>query len=720
MTKLRDLLWRTMALWLPVLVIAGAGVARVEDPLLVSTLRNSVFDAYQRWKPREYQEMPVKILDIDEESLRRLGQWPWPRTLMADIVQRLGDLGVAVVTFDIVFAEEDRTSPSRLRGELPPSRDLERFLDALPDHDEEFSRALQGVPAVAGFALTDAEGASDPPKPKWGVATAGGDPLPYLLTFDNALSPLPKIIEGAAGLGAINFVPTVDGVVRQVPLLLASRGQIFPSLSAETLRVAQGAKTFIVKSVGASGEGGYGAATGITHIKIGQLPVPTDAEGRVWIHHSYHNKNRYIPIWKLIDNEISPEKLGGAIVLVGTSAVGLHDLRLNPLREALPGVEIQAQVLEQVLSGQFLTRPDWAIGAEIVLQTLLAIVIIVLGRRFGALPTALVGGAAVAGAVGTSMWAFASEGILLDPLFPSLTAVVVYTTGSLLRHVQAERERGYIRKAFASYVSPNLVQALIENPDHLKLGGERKELSFIFSDLADFTPLVEQFTPDDLIPMLNEYLNEIIAIGFKHGGTLDAIIGDATTFFFNAPIEQADHAERAMACALEMDDFANAFQKKKVAEGIPLGKTRIGVHTGPVIIGNMGGNVIFNYCAHGDAINTAARLESVNKHLGTRMCISGHTVDRCAEFSGRPVGSLVLKGKSEDLPTFEPMPPDEVASERVQSYIQAFRAMENEDPMALGMFQTLHQHYPDDPLIKLHLRRLEGGRRGVVIVMSEK
>lgn len=219
---------------------------------------------------------------------------------------------------------------------------------------------------------------------------------------------------------------------------------------------------------------------------------------------------------------------------------------------------------------------------------------------------------------------------------------------------------------------------------------------------------------------MNEYLNEMIAIGFRHGGTLDAIVGDATTFFFNAPVEQADHADRALACAIEMDAFADRFSKEKTAQGLPVGLTRIGVHSGPVIIGNMGGDVIFNYAAHGDAINVAARLETVNKHLGTRVCVSMETASRCNDFHGRPVGTIQLKGKAEGILAFEPLTEEEMASEHITTYLTAYDLLVIDAEAALEAFRAAADTYPDDPLIRFHVERLESGDDGTLIRMASK
>ena len=292
---------------------------------------------------------------------------------------------------------------------------------------------------------------------------------------------------------------------------------------------------------------------------------------------------------------------------------------------------------------------------------------------------------------------------------------------SKLREAHRLREAAEQAKATLSrYFSPNLAQELAENPEFLKLGGERRELTFVFTDLTDFTPLVETLDPSVVVPLLNEYLDGMTQIVFRHGGTVEKIVGDAVHAIFGAPKEQSDHAARGVACAMEIDAFAEAFRERKNAEGLPLGVTRIGVHSGMAIVGNFGGDLFFDYTAHGDAINTAARLEGANKFLGTRICVSERIVDQTQDFRGRPVGTLTLKGKTEGLRVFEPLPEDEAESDATESYREAFAKLEAGDPGARQAFAALVGQYGDDPLATFHLKRLLAGDQGVAVAFGEK
>jgi adenylate cyclase len=374
-----------------------------------------------------------------------------------------------------------------------------------------------------------------------------------------------------------------------------------------------------------------------------------------------------------------------------------------------------------MLSGHFLERPSWARGAETLTLMLAGLAIGFLALRASALLTAGTCAVLLAGIFGGSWFAFRQHGLLLDAATPAIGTLLTFVLCSLAHHFASEREQRWIKDAFARYVSPNRVAHLVDNPEAMELGGRRHECSFIFTDLAGFTSLMEKIDPAEAVALLNAYLDEMIAIAFRHDGTLDRIVGDAVAIMFSAPVPQADHKARALACALEMDAFASRYSREIQEKGVAFGKTRIGVHAGEVIVGNFGGSNMFDYRALGDPVNTAARLESVNKHLGTRMCVSEAILAGCPDARVRPVGRLVLKGKTEALAVFEPIN-DELALTRAPGaeYEAAFAALRSEDPVALELFRQLAGTYPDDPLVALHRRRLEAGEKGDLIVMSEK
>ncbi|MDH3402450.1 MAG: adenylate/guanylate cyclase domain-containing protein [Acidobacteriota bacterium] len=710
--------WTPIALSLAILALGV--VATVAQPAAMTRLRNLTFDSYQRWAPREYRPAAVRVIDIDDESLARLGQWPWPRTLLAELVGRLRAGGAAAIALDVMFPEPDRSSPRVALAPWLAEPGVRELAGRLPDHDTVFAAEIGRGRVVTGFTLTQSGGVAEPPAAPGRFVLAGDAPQQFLPPFRGAVKSLAPLEAAAAGNGALNVIPEGDGVVRRLPLLMRLGDTVYPTLAAEALRVAEGATNYVVKSSGASGESRFGGKTGVVSVRIGGLPVATNAGGEIWLHFSPAVAERSIAAWKILAGEIPREELADAIVFLGTSAAGLKDLRLDPLGRVVAGAEAHAQAVEQILQRSYLTRPDWATAAEILFMLAVWAALVVLILRFGALAAAVVGIAVAAAAFLGSWLAFTQLRLLLDPTFPSLVALAVYLVCSVSRHWQTERDKLWIREAFSSYISPNLVQYLIANPSELGLGGERRECSFVLSDLEAFTSLVEAAEPSVVVGLLNEYLAGMVRVALEHEGTLDRIVGDAVAVMFSAPVVQADHAARAVACARAIDEFAESFRAAKHAAGLAIGRTRVGVNTGVVTIGNVGGEGLIDYRALGDAVNTAARLESVNGILGTRVCVSGATVAACPGFEGRPVGALVLKGKSVAIEAFEPLSRERAASQATRDYLAAFELLRAESPAAEEAFAKLHAAEPGDPLADFHLRRLRAGETGATVVLSRK
>lgn len=706
--------------WLPLLCAAVALVSVLTQPVALQVLRNAQFDQFQRWQPRPYVDAGVVVVDVDDESLRRQGQWPWPRTRVAQLLDALRAQGAIVVAMDVLLVEPDRTSPQRVAAQWPLAPSVRQALDALPDHDQVLAHSLGNGGVVLGMALEQASASTAsglqalPGTLPYRVMQMGESAQQRLHAFDGATLPLPPLLEAASGVGALNFIADSDGVVRRVPLLFAVGNQVAPSLVAELLRVAQGGHNYLLKAVAAPG-------VGLQELRIGPLAVPTTAEGEMWVHYSTEVPARLEPAWKVLEGASAPQRFADKLVLVGASAQGLMDLRVNPMGQVMPGVLAHAQALEQILTAETLQRPAWAQGLEALVVVLGCLCLGLVATTTRAAVSAS-GALALVGATGLgAWWAFSHEHLLLNALEPMVWMALTYLLCGGLHHLATEREQRWIRQAFSRYVSPNRVEHLVQHHDQLELGGKRQECSFIFTDLAGFTTMMEAMDATRAVALLNAYLDRMIAIGFEHGGTLDRIMGDAVAIVFSAPLEQADHRQRAVHCALAMDAFASAYARQVQSEqGIPFGHTRIGVHTGEVIVGNFGGSTMFDYRALGDAVNTASRLEAVNKHLGTRLCVSKATLSACPEVPARPVAHLVLKGKKRALEVWEPVAAQMDACAPADEYRAAYDAVENQEPGALPALERLALQYPHDPLVALHLQRLQRGERGVQIVLLEK
>lgn len=695
-----------------VLILLLGASFEITEPQALQTLHNTVFDQYQRWQPRVYAQSPVKIIDIDEDSLAKIGQWPWPRNKVAQLIKLLTQDNVNAIALDMIFSESDRTSPKNISKHWRLSEQARQEISQLADHDLTMANALSGSPSISGFTLERDETKNAPPKRRFNIVNMGESPLSYLQPFSGSLNSLGMFESKVAGNGALNYISDQDGVVRRVPLVMRLGNDVYPSLIAETLRVSQHAHNYIIKTSPIKD-------AGIDGILIGKIKVPTTADGQLWIHYSQANPERYISAWKVLDPTFNPKNLAGNIVIIGTSAKGLMDQRNNALGLIMPGVEAHAQALEQILNQTFLARPHWALWLELLVILGGGLLVGILALNTRAIVSAIFTLALIA-MLNISGWiAFSRYGLLFDLFTPSLILFITFSLASIIHHLSTEQKQQWIKEAFSRYVSPNLVSHLVENPESLTLGGERRTCSFVFTDLADFTSLMEKINPSDAVSLLNTYLDEMIAIAFRHNGTLDRIVGDAVAIMFSAPVIQSDHQQRAFNCALDMHQFSSRYLAELNSKGIAFGKTRIGVHSGEVIVGNFGGSTIFDYRALGDTVNTAARLESLNKHLGTTMCVSEDTLKGCKNANVRPVGQIVLNGKTKPLAVYEILARDDQAISP-QEYMAAFASIEADPAEAINAFKKLAHQFPDDALISFHLKRLMSNERGTLITMTQK
>ena len=610
------------------LLVLALGL-KLEEPPQLAELRLTVFDTYQRLWPREYQAAPVRVVDIDEESLGEVGQWPWSRRTLAELVARLFNNGAAVVGFDLIFAEPDRTSPAamaeQLEGEIE-SPQLTEELRALPDHDEIFADVIGQTNVVTGYVLTTEENGNTPVE-KWGTGFAGDSPIPFLTAYRGAVTSLPELVGAAAGNGHLNALPDIDGVIRRVMLLSRLNDKVYPSLSMEALRVAQGASTYLVKSSNASGVESLGASTGVVSMKVGNIELPTDPEGGYWIHYTGHTPLRFVSASDVLAGKVPQEKLAGHIVIIGSSAAGLKDQRPTPLDPAAPGVEIHAEALEQMILGITLLRPDWAIGAEFAFILVLGLLMILIQPRLGAYYSALLGAVAVTAAMSGSVYAFLYERLLFDPVIPSASVFAVFISAAFFSFLRAERDRNRIKLAFGHYLAPELVRQLADSPNSLKLGGETRDISILFADIRSFTTICEGLTPEEITTLINRFLTPMSDAVLTHKGTIDKYVGDQIMAFWNAPLDDPDHARNACQAALDMRHALielNVEREREVEEGetfLPL-RMGVGINSGPTLVGNMGSEQRFNYSALGDPVNEASRIEGQTKTYGVDILVS--------------------------------------------------------------------------------------------------
>ena len=685
---------RIRRLFIPAFVMLAGFALCVGQWPYVDIIRNLVFDAYQRIEPRpRSQASVVRIVDIDDESIARLGQWPWPRTILADLSDRLAAAGAVAVGYDIVFGEPDRLSPASIVERLPasPERDaLARALIGGQSNDAVFAAALGKVPSVLGMIATPEKTGVKPTSV--GVAFGGDDPRLWLPHYVGAIQPIEPLARSGATLGSIVFIPDRDLIVRKVNLLFnvgpdAATGTIVPSLDAALLRDAQGASTLIVKSSNASGQQAFGMKSGVTDIRIGALSVPTDRTGAVRIRYGRDVPELRVPAWTLLESAALPD-FEGKIVLVGTSATALADIRSTPIDAVVPGVAIHAELIENLLEGVQLVRPDYVNGLEGVMLLMIAILAIALSRLASPVYSAAGVAAMSIGVWTASFLMFRHADLLVDPLIPSLTAVAVFGASTIAQYRRSVRERKQIRGAFSRYVAPGVIANLERNPAKLRLGGETRTVSILFCDARNFTSRSETLDAAGVVHFLNSLHTPLTACVLDSDGTIDKYIGDGLMAFWNAPHDVPNHASQSCAAALAMmaaiPRIDAALHDEALADGrphIPLA-VGIGISTGQGFVGNMGSDQRFDYSVVGDSVNVAARFESATKEYGVDIIVSAETAANAPGFVFIELEGISLKGKSEPVQALalhgaRISPPDPDLDAYLNLHRQALQAMRN-------------------------------------------
>jgi adenylate cyclase len=705
--RLTSLLRRGLVYWLPLLLLLAAVAAHIATPSLFDRLSLFAFDIYQRADPRVADaDLPVVIVDIDEKSLRELGQWPWPRTILAQMVDRLNAAGAAVIAFDALFSEPDRTSPQSLlkllQGEGASEPAAKQLLATMPDPDSQFAAAMAKAPVVLGFNLVG-HGGLPQTTIKAGFAVVGArdeDPWRFVSRSPEAVSALPEFLKAASGNGFVNEPSDWDNVVRHVPLVLRLGDRPVPSLVAETLRVAFGGRGFIARYAGAQADRSFGENTGLNAIEIPvpaahtALNIPVDAAGEMAVHYAVHNSRRYISAADIVAGKFDPKRIADHIVMVGSSAAGLNDLKATPISPDMPGVEVHAQMIEQILQKDFLFRPDWGPGAEILFAFLFGAVLIFAIPRFGALPGAGIGTVAVGLAAAVSWYAFVHGQVLLDPVYPITVLVAVYLFTTLLNYRLTERRQREIRQAFSLYLSPHYVAELAKNPEKLRLGGEMKPITVMFCDIRGFTSmsesLVQEFGPrrgaEELANIINEFLTPTTEIIMERKGTIDKYIGDATMAFWNAPLDDPDHAKNAVAAAQAMRAKLVELNEAWAAQGRRTLAIGIGVNTGECSVGNFGSHQRMNYSLLGDPVNLASRLEGQTKTYHVDLIIGEDTAALLDDPNLVELDLIAVKGKSQPVRIYT-LPPHLPEAQRfLERHAKVLEAYRHRDwAAALGL-----------------------------------
>ena len=636
-------------LLLPLAILIG--VIPLANPLnIFDDLRLFAFDTLQQISPREpIENDPILIIDIDDESLSNLGQWPWPRDLLSKLVE---NTELALTTsFDIVFGERDRTGSDVLTEQYSTNSNLVEELKKIKPNDEVFAESMESHTTVVLGSAPNNKLFNEAIDPKFGLIIQGDSPKQFLPNYTGMQNNLPSLMDSAAGIGSMS-IGGESSVVRSLPTFEVVNGQIVPSLMLETLRVAIGASTYQIKSSNASGELAFGENTGINNIKLGNVIIPTNANGYLWLHSTYKKNLNIVPAYDVIEDRFDKDFFVGKIVLIGTSASGLLDIRNTALEKDIPGVTVIAQGIQQILNGDFLVRPDWMEGAEFLFGLFFSILICLIIQNFGPIGGLITFLIANLSSLFGSFYGFNNLNLLIDPISPLIICLMSYLIITFFNFLFTELERSKVRTAFSQYLAPEMVSRLAESSESLKLGGERKNMTFLFSDIRGFTAISESYksNPEELTDLINNLLTVLSNEILNNNGTIDKYMGDCIMAFWNAPTDQIDHSDLALKASFDMEKALHEFNINfKKDKGMEL-KIGIGINTGDCIVGNMGSEKRFDYTVLGDPVNLASRLEGQSGTYGFQRILGADTVNNLQTDAHLfEVDLIQVKGKSEPV-----------------------------------------------------------------------
>jgi adenylate cyclase len=573
--------------------------------------------------------LPV-VVDIDDKSLAEYGQWPWPRYRVALLLGLLKNAGVRAVGLDILFAEADRTSPSVLTGQMFRDLKVEVAMTGLPealrDYDQVLANVLAQGPFALGYYFDFTETRKQPamqgtlPALSLSVMRAPGavELEACLPRPDHPVPPLSTLLAAAPAAGFFNTQADRDNILRRTPLFLAYKGKVYPSLALATFMKAYGLKSATVRLF----PGGVESLV-LSGEALGSRVIPLDASGRLML--KYRGAGGTFPHISAADilaGRIEPGELFGKIVFIGTSAAALRDLRATPLDRGMPGVEVHATMVDMIAAGDFLSRPEWATGAELLGTLIVGLGVSALLTMAGAMALILPFLALAAGAWHGSAWLLAHKGLYVSPLGPLLVLAANFAILTFLKFWREERQKRFLHGAFSHYLAPAVVARITANPTALTLTGEEREVTMLFSDVRGFTSISESLTPTQVVDLLHRYFTPMTGIITSNLGTLDKFIGDAIMAFWNAPLAVPGHQDMAVCSALAMQeelDQLNVGFRETYGFSVAAG---IGLHCGTVRVGNFGSSDLFNYTVIGDAVNLCSRLEGLTKFYGLRLLVS--------------------------------------------------------------------------------------------------
>jgi adenylate cyclase len=716
-----------IALGLAITLFFIGHAARYYEVPFITQLDNIIYDArLQVTMPGGVDERIV-ILDIDEKSLQEVARWPWPRDVMAGLVEKLfGKYEMAIVAFDVVFAESDYSSGIRALEQLAQGqlKDVPAFQQAYRDmrprldNDGLFAKAIAGKPVVLGYYLNsekDAKRIAAIPEPVLPKGTFQGRNIPFT-SWVGYGGNLPEFVRNAASAGHFNPITDPDGVVRRVPMIAELDGAYYEALSLAVVRTILGFPKV---------EPGYApdrflqrGYSGLEWLKVGPLIIPVDETASTLIPYRGHKFSfAYVSLADVIAERVPLDRLKGKIALVGTTAPGLLDLRSTPVDNVYPGVEVHANLIAGMLDKNIKLKPPYMLGAEVVLLVIggvaLSLLIPMLAPLYATL-VALLGMMLVTG-LNVAIW---TEAHMVLPLAASiLMTASLYTVNMAYGYFVEARSKRQFTELFGQYVPPELVDEMARDPEKYNMEPRAAELSILFSDVRGFTSISEALKPEELREYINEYLTDMSGIiRSKHRGTLDKYIGDAIMAFWGAPVEDAQHARNAVLAALDMQRECKVLNDKFAARGWPTIKIGVGVNSGNVRVGDMGSQVRRAYTVMGDAVNVASRLEGRTKGYGVGILVGETTRNLVKDVVFREVDRIKVKGKDEAVNIYEPLglegEVDRKQLDELKVWTQALRAYRSQqwDQVEVSLL-NLQRMNPDCGLYQVYAEKVAEKRR---------
>jgi adenylate cyclase len=662
------------------LVTLGVLALYIVRPALLEHLERRSYDL-QLQTLAHARPAHVTIAAIDERSLAELGRWPWSRATLARLTDRLRELGARVIAFDVFFPEREARGPDR-----GFARALARAGNAVLG--TVFLLQPEEARHVDAAALQAARRAIEPQAIE--TVHGAGAPRVPLPEPHGVLANIPELQQAAARSGHVNVLTDPDGVVRRAPLVYRLGERYFPSFDIQVARAYLGALEVQLDL----------ADYGIAELRIGEHAVPLDEDGRLLVRYrGSAGSFDTVSIADILAGRADAALLRGRVVLVGNTAQGIGDMRATPYGGVFPGVEIRASIIENLLQGDYLQRPEWLTLIDLAVLAVIGILLTWLLPRLGVAAGGLLALGVAGGALLAADFALRAEGLWLSAVYPGLLAALLFVATTLVFYFFAFSEKRYLKLAFQHYVPPAVVEDIVQDPGKLSLGGEKRELTVLFSDIRGFTTLSEAMAPEALVRLMNRYFTAMTGRLFEQRGSLDKFIGDAIMAVFGAPLAEPSHAEHACRAALGMMAALDELRREWQAEGLPRVDIGIGINSGPVIVGNMGSAERFNYTVVGDAVNLASRIEGLNKAYGTGILVSESTY---AQIDGtlcpsREVDVLRVRGRAQPVRVYELIAEGRYAT---LDWLGEFRAAyaemrEGDAARAAQMFDALHERTGD-------------------------